>query len=148
MRINWIVMAMAMAVLTAAGVSCRSSNPDEITAADKLTQEEIGLMIAHVRLFVQDEAKKFKLKPEDIVTIRSEQPKVRVFYAGHKCGRLSLGWELKDRRFFAILEGDFMECKAWRIMINKNDNVVYYNRNSKRPDGVSIKDEFEELRNK
>jgi len=145
-RIGYWLMLLGMPLLMAA---CSSTDsPDGIAPGDKLSKEELDVMIAHVRSFVKAEGKKFNLKPDDITVIERDAPKVKTFYQGHKRGRLSLGWQLKDRLIFAILEGDFIECKDWRIMISKNADVIYYKKNRGQNAEPKILEEFGELRNR
>jgi hypothetical protein len=155
-------LVLTVAALCAAMIfsSCRSGS-GEITEADKLNKDETIVLVEHARHFLQREARKFKLSPREIGIIRTTSPNVRARYNGYKTGYLAVSWSIyhetekdmggdpfEEKTISAILEGEMMKSKDWRVSIAKREPVKLIKKNAtSQPAPVSRKD-FEHLLNK
>ncbi len=137
--------------------SCQSKN-FVASEGDKLTKDETKALVKCARYFLEKEAKKFKLNGNDLYTINYTTPKVRFQYTGHKEGRMFIKWPIyyKDQKDIhgqpvekkvvsAILQGDLMTSREWKISIAKKANIIYIKQNKgEQPKPLSPKD-FEHL---
>ena len=138
----------AAGVLALLFTACSSSGVYQPSEGDKLTPRETEFLVLHVRSFIQTQAIKLKLKPEELTAIQQNQPRTRVNYTGYKEGRLSMEWTFEQKQFFAIAQGELLKTKDWHISVGKKAEVIYYRKNTPQaPDKTVNPKEFETLRN-
>ena len=109
--------------------SCRSG---EISENDKLNPIEQKFLVDNAReIFLK--SKRFKLTPMEMDYIRNSEPEKGFAYKGYKEGKASFSWQVSDKkRIILIIEGDLLkEDRTWRVIVSRNEDVIYQNGNTK-----------------
>ena len=126
MYIRILLLLFGMIWLT----GCATSSRFEPSESDKLTEEEMQVMVKYARYFMVSQNKTLKFTPDELEIIQQTRPRIRVFYTAHKSGSLSIGWEMPTKQAFAVASGEMMTTRNWRVSVVRKSQVSFIKKSN------------------